>query len=233
MREGLPGFTAQSTLYVSKRRYRAAARSDSPTPAGSVVAALTAPDQSRCDACINNARERAADCTMNATATWLAGLASCAVFGPFAPLCAIPVTTGYAIAEAYCLGKLAVNEAECRAGADCCPQRCPQGHCCSDGETCITSGCCPKGNTVCSDRCCNAGDYCCGGNCCPAGYFCRDGQFCEKDFIGEFPKDPPPKPPLNPCLFGGEPCGGKCCPPGLQCCGVFNGQPDCKTSCLH
>jgi hypothetical protein len=31
-------------------------------------------------------------------------------------------------------------------------------------------------------------------------------------------------PPGNSCAL---------CPPGLQCCNVINGQPDCKTSCVH
>lgn len=48
-----------------------------------------------------------------------------------------------------------------------------------------------------------------------------------------FGNPPPPPPPVNNCIFGGAPCGTKCCLPGLECCGVFNGQPDCKTSCLH
>ena len=48
-----------------------------------------------------------------------------------------------------------------------------------------------------------------------------------------FGNPPPPPPPVNNCILGGAPCGTKCCPPGLECCGIFNGQPDCKTSCLH
>lgn len=228
----IPEFTAEASLYRTNNRYRSSSAEFGGTIAfQSVVAALTYDDTVNCGACENRCNNAAADCTAVAVATWTAGLAGCAIFGPFAPACAIPVTGAYALANAVCLGKLAA----CRAlncyspGSSCCPVFCELGHCCSHGETCMPQGCCPSNQIVCGGECCGLGESCCGDTCCPPNYFCRDG-FCS-EFPSDFlpPNGDPPKPPINNCIFGGEPCGRKCCSPGLQCCN----DGECRVSCIN
>ncbi len=229
----IPEFTAEASLYKTSNRYRSSSAEFGGTVASqSVVAALTHDDTVNCESCENRCNVTAAECTGIAVAAWTAGLAVCAVTGPFAPVCAIPVTGAYALANAGCLGKLAA----CRAincdspGSPCCPVFCELGHCCSHGETCMPQGCCPSNQIVCGGECCGLGESCCGDTCCPPNYFCRDGGFCS-EFPSDFlpPNSDPPKPPINNCIFGGEPCGRKCCPPGLQCCG----DGECRGSCIN
>jgi hypothetical protein len=231
----LPAFTAEFSLYRSRNSYRVATAPDISIPAQSVVPALTYEDNVNCARCENKCNEQSAECAGYATASWLAGLLGCAVSGPLYPICAGGVTTAYATANAICIGKLAFCHAVCNAsGESCCPVFCG-GHCCSKGETCLPDGCCPSNRQVCGGECCPNGYSCCGDTCCPPSAFCRDdgnGKFCS-DVPGNLPSTPSPPPPPNNCLFGGAPCGSKCCPPGLECCGVFNGQPDCRTSCLR
>lgn len=237
----LPAFTAESSLYRTNGRYRSSvAHRSGSTGAHSVVAAFSS---TACSDCENKCNDAAADCVATATAVWGVGLAGCAIFGPFAPLCAGAVTTTYLIANGVCFTKLAGCHAiNCNLpGKPCCPVSCSAGHCCAEGETCMAHGCCPSGRVVCGGDCCSLGASCCGNKCCPPGSHCCGDTCCAENIpccgntcCSLFPPGTlPPTPPINNCIFGGEPCGGKCCPPGLQCCGIINGQPDCKMSCLR
>lgn len=240
----LPAFTAEFSLYRSRNSYRVATAPDVAIPAQSVMPALTYEDTVNCSRCEDKCNEQSADCVEVATATWAAGLVACAVFGPFSPACAIPVTAAYAFANGICAGKLTACRVVCNApGESCCPVFCELGHCCSHGETCMPEGCCPSNQVVCGGECCGLGESCCGDTCCPPNYFCRDGgngKFCS-DVPGNFPNTPPPTPPPYSCPPGAAPCGfpdssgviRTCCPPGLQCCGFFNGQPDCARICIR
>ncbi len=115
------------------------------------------------------------------------------------------------------------------SGSGCCDE---DAHCVEQNNPNSRQGCCPSDQRVCAGKCCAKGESCCGDVCCPPGYFCLDGGYCTASppFV---PPSTPPPPPANNCLFGGALCGSKCCPSGLRCCGFLNGQPDCKTSCLH
>lgn len=234
----IPQFTAQASLYRTSNSYRSSVdKFGGSIQAQSVVAALTYDDTVKCSACENKCNEQGADCVAVAVVTWGLGLAGCAAFGPFAPACAIPVTIAYGLAIGVCTAKLGACRTICNLpGEACCPVFCELGHCCSEGETCIPHGCCPGGQAVCGGNCCNVGETCCGSTCCPSHYYCIDGNFCSQ-YPSAIPfgnPPPPPPPPDNGCmLFGGVQCGSKCCYGGLQCCGVFNGQPDCRTSCLR
>jgi hypothetical protein len=242
----LPAFTAESSLYRSRNRYRVAAeRSTAGLAADSVVLSLSAAANAACDDCEQSCAEDYSSCLAVALATvWLPWLGG-------------GIGAGCVAGSWYCL-------ARCNSeGHACCPTDCGK-YCCDYGEQCShLSGCCPgdrvvcagrccaAGDSCCGDRCCNAGQTCCGDTCCLPGENCCGGKCCPHNCCGDTccdagvpccgdhccsllpPKGSSPTPPPNHCLFGGAPCGTKCCPPGLECCGLFNGQPDCKTSCLH
>lgn len=230
----IPEFTAEASLYRTSGRYRASvsAKGDLPSGESIILAYFPGPaTQAVCDTCLKKAVRDHVICL------GLAG-GACLASGPFYPLC-------FGAAAASCWAKLGWDVGECVID-DCCPKLCgginpfaPGKGCCDENETCVDrydpnsrGGCCPSDQIVCGGKCCAKGESCCGETCCPAGYFCRGGWICEREFIGSFPTTPPP-PPVNNCIFGGAPCGNKCCPPGLVCCGVYGGQPDCKTSCVR
>jgi len=221
----IPGFTAEVALYKSRNRYRSCgAQIDNFFSADSTVPALNDADRGRCERCDNKCNEQSAECVGWATASWVAGLAGCAFFGPFAPACAIPVTIAYATATAGCTAKLATClAAECHApGGSCCPVFCGLGHCCSTGEVCTADGCCPRDRPICGGKCCEPGEHCCGGACCPPDMFCID-NVCQYPSFGPYTPAPVTEtPPLSstglcpPDYFA---CHGKCCPNGMNCCG--------------
>lgn len=247
----LPRFSGEASLYRTRNRYRSSAIVFSGSIATqSVVPALTFEDTQNCDRCEQKCIDQSADCTAVATGTWLAGLAGCALSGPFYPICAGVVSTTYAGAVGICSAKLGVCTAICHApGESCCPKFCGPGHCCSTGETCLSDGCCPSGQQVCGDDCCAPGASCCGGACCSAGNSCCAGTCCQAGVpcgadgnCAHFGGGPPPPPPKFDCAPGRAPCGfpdatgviRTCCPPGLQCCNYTpEFGPECKTSCLH
>ena len=229
----VPEFTAQASLYRTSRHYRSSGSGSNGSPsAQSVVAALTFEDTVNCEACENKCNDSTLACTEDAAAIWTLGLAFCAASGPFAPICAIPVTSAYALANLYCWGKNAACKViNCNSpGSPCCPVSCELGHCCSRGETCMPHGCCPINQVVCGGECCRVGDSCCGDTCCPPNYFCRDGFCSDVPSPLAGPKDTSPREPRGrspdpriydkyvTCGVGQTPCGGRCCPPGLQCC---------------
>lgn len=232
----IPEFTAQASLYRTSNSYRSSGTEfdGSPSAQSVVTAYFPGPEtQAKCNRCSEIALRNFGVCV----GIGAVGSIAC---GPFYPAC-------FGTALAACDLALLSAQALC-AYDDCCPKICgtpnpfdPGAGCCDANEQCVDrydpnsrQGCCPSDQSVCAGKCCPKGYSCCGDTCCPPNYFCRDGGFCS-----EFPSDllpppgPPPPPPVNNCIFGGAPCGSKCCPPGLECCGVFNGQPDCKTSCLH
>lgn len=235
----IPEFTAQASLYRTSNGYRSYGSDFGVSPpAQSVVAAQSGERFAECDACEKGCFKTYSICLASASAGYAIAAAGCValVFPPAIGICEGVAAGVYAGAAATCLATAYGCLGFCHLpGQECCPVFCELGHCCSEGETCVPHGCCPRDQVVCDGKCCGAGESCCGDTCCPPNYYCRDGGFCS-----EFPSDllpppgtPPPPPPVNHCLLGGAPCGNKCCPPGLECCGLFNGQPDCKTSCLH
>jgi hypothetical protein len=236
----IPEFTAQASLYKTHRSYRSSGLGFNSLPYTQRVEATYIPGpetQATCSNCLDGCAATLAQCSLIAAAPLLACF--------FPPACPGAAATSGALLAACDVASLACI-GRCQA-LRCCPKACgvpnplnPGEGCCDENENCVDrydlnsrQGCCPSDQKVCAGKCCARGEFCCGDTCCPAGFFCRDGLFCESQFIGDFPNTPPPPPPVNNCIFGGAPCGNKCCPPGLECCGVFNGQPDCKTSCLH
>lgn len=217
----IPAFTAQASLYRTSNRYRSSgAEFGGSIPAQSVVAAYyPGPStQYRCNKCLQTCAFNKRDCVdfvVRFVSWWTP------------PPVALLLYAGCESDSTDCRDQCT------RVGpfGSCCPKVCGPGNpsnpgegCCDNDEGCVDqndpdsrNGCCPSNQTVCGSKCCPAGFSCIGG-------LCTTG----------FPNTPPPPPPPdNGCmLFGGVQCGKKCCYGGLQCCGVFNGQPDCKTSCL-
>jgi hypothetical protein len=233
----LPAFTAQASLYRTSRHYVSLASVVYGSAlTQSVVTAQSGERFAGCDACEISCSKGNVRCQAVASAAYTGAMIGCVATGPFAPVCEAIAAGAYAGAIGGCYAWFA----ECMAeecwlpGGDCCPVFCELGHCCSEGETCIPHGCCPNDRTVCGGTCCAVGETCCGDTCCPSNYYCLDGNFCS-EYPSNIPfgNPPPPPPPVNNCVFGGAPCGSKCCAPGLQCCGVFQGQPDCRTSCIR
>jgi len=244
----IPEFTAGASLYRTNGHYRSGAGA---TVSGPVLSPAYYPGrQETRDACDRCLTKSAAEYTL------CLGTAAVASAG-----CLIFYGACFAAAALGCWTAFAIRLGGC-ATDDCCPKRCgainpfePGQGCCDKDEQCVDrydpnsrQGCCPsdqivcggkccaKGDSCCGDRCCPKGNFCCGETCCPDGYFCRDGWACDREFIGEFPKTPPPKPPKRPfniCKEGWAPCGTTCCPPGLQCCSVGGGQVACMTSCVR
>ena len=239
----MPSFTAEYSLYRSRNTYRVVtAESGALRPAQSIVLSLSPEGAAACHDCEQSCFEEYSICMAVALATvWI-------------PLLGGGIGLSCVAGSWYCL-------ARCHAdGHACCPKSCGS-YCCSYGEQCSHySGCCPGDRIVCGGRCCAAGESCCGDTCCASGRTCCGDTCCPNNCCGDTccdagvpccgdtccnlltpPGTPPPKPPLFSCPPGAAPCGfpdssgviRTCCPPGLQCCGVFNGQPDCKTSCLH
>jgi len=239
----IPEFTAEASLYRTNNRYRSSGSEFEGSPSTQSVVAAYFPGtatQAKCNRCSEIDLRNYGGCLT-------VGAIGCIASGPFYPVCAGGVlgacNLGLLGAQALC------------AYDDCCPKRCGPpdffdlagSGCCDANEQCVDrydpnsrQGCCPSDQSVCAGKCCAKGESCCGDTCCPPNYFCRDGGFCS-EFPSEFPNTPPPPPPRYSCPPGAAPCGfpdssgviRTCCPPGLQCCGVFNGQPDCKTSCLR
>ena len=87
---------------------------------------------------------------------------------------------------------------------------------------------CESNQAVCGATCCAAGTHCCGDTCCDTP--CCGNACCN---LLPPPVEHPPVRHSSQCLRGVA-CGEFCCAAGLKCCGVqSNGQPDCKTGCLH
>lgn len=237
----IPGFTADASLYRTMGHYRCSVSECGDALSGeSIIPAYYPGPETRsdCQTCQET-------CALGVFGCLGEGALLCGSFCGFA-------TIFYGFCFAGCMGiKTAICiglEALCHAGCGlfvCCPKSCGVPNpltgegCCDENEQCVDrydpnsrDGCCPSDQIVCGGKCCAKGYSCCGETCCPAGYFCRDGWFCEREFMGSFPTTPPP-PPVNNCILGGAPCGSKCCPPGLACCGVFYGQPECRTSCTR
>jgi hypothetical protein len=232
----MPEFTAQSSLYRTSNRYRSSGSELSGLPSTQSVVAAYHPGPStrkRCDMCLQSCAN-----AKNSCEDFVAGLVSW-----WNPVAALLLYAGCYSDAADCRDQCANPP----LGA-CCPKACgplnpfePGAGCCDGNEQCVDrydpnsrQGCCPSGQSVCGGKCCAQGESCCGDTCCPSTYYCLDGNFCSQYPSNvPFGNPPPPPPPDNNCIFGGAPCGNKCCPPGWECCGVFNGQPDCKTSCLH
>src|SRR5437762_9859465 len=120
----IPEFTAEASLYRSRKSYRVAtAESSVSLPADSIVLALTGEGAAACQDCEQSCAETYSACMALALATvwipWLGG--------------GIGVTCT-AVSWA-CL-------ARCNAeGHACCPKSCGS-YCCSYGEQCSHSGCC-------------------------------------------------------------------------------------------
>lgn len=237
----VPEFTAEASLYRTTGHYRSGAGNtaqDKLLSDQSLIPAYYPGSQATRDACDR--------CLVRSARDYTTCLAAAAVGS-------IPCTIFYGAcfgaAAAVCWGYLAWHIGECVTD-DCCPKRCgainplePGQGCCEADEQCVDrydlnsrQGCCPADQIVCAGKCCAKGDFCCGGTCCPEGYFCREGVFCERQYIGDFPTTPPPKPPkrqLNYCKAGWAPCGSTCCAPGLKCCSAGGGQVACMTNCVR
>lgn len=249
----VPAFTAQASLYRTSNRYRSlSSEPGDPACVHSIVPAyMPGPATQRdCSVCTGLCDKEIEGC-----AIVVAGVVSAVCVATLGFGCPGAVAAGEAAltvcAEAYaaCIGYCNIPGWVPVVGGYCCPKICgfpnplegSGSGCCDLGEACVDQhdpnsrqGCCPSDQLVCGGHCCAKGEKCCGDTCCPSNYYCVDG-YCSEYPTGNVPfgNPPPPPPPVNNCLFGGAPCGSKCCPPGLQCCGVFQGQPDCKTSCLH
>lgn len=248
----IPEFTGQASLYRTSNRYSSSGYGSawSKSAEGIQPAYIPGPaTRHDCGICTGICDKGAEICGAG-----VAAYVATICIGTLGFGCAGAAAAGAAVlaecAEAYagCIGLCNVPSWVPVLGGNCCPKICGPPNplegsgsgCCDLGEACVDQhdpnsrqGCCPSGQIVCGGKCCAQGDFCCGDTCCPTGYFCLDGGQCTASPPFTPPGSSPPKPPVNNCLFGGAPCGNKCCPPGLQCCGVFNGQPDCKTSCLR
>lgn len=212
----IPQFTAQASLYKTSNGYRSSGCEFSHLPSGqSVVAAYHPGPTTRaiCNGCLQVCSDNWHSCES-------------AAIGLFS-WWNLPLMIGL---EAMCDSARERCHNDC---ADvCCPQRCAPGEPSTSGAGCCDAdeGCVDQNDPNAREGCCPSNQSVCGGQCCPPGFFCMD-NLCTTGF----PKTPPPpSPPDNGCmLFGGVQCGKKCCYGGLQCCGVFNGNPDCRTTCLR
>lgn len=229
----IPEFTAQASLYRTSNRYRSSGGDfGGSMPAQSVVAAyIPGPEtQNRCSGCTDVCVGLRNICLAKTAVEVLEGCLGTLGFGcgPAIAWGALQTAGCYAH-YAECFGYCQIPNIPGVWKSSCCPVVCgihtpgiAGSGCCDPGEACVGSH-----NPNTRDGCCPVGQEC-HGNCCAKGEFCYDGGICGEPPSPMFPETPPLPPPVNNCIFGGEPCGTKCCPPGFQCCGVFNGQPDCR-----
>ena len=249
----IPAFSAQASLYSNSRRYRSSiTESDAKSSSGHSIVPAYMPGpatQHECALCTDACAVPRDVCLSKVAISVAEGCIASLGFG-----CGAAISLGY-LQAASCLATYAVCLDYCNIPdlgvtgfhGPCCPKVCSWpdliagfgSGCCDHGEACVDKddpnsreGCCPTEQAVCGGDCCAKGEYCCGENCCPADYFCRDGVSCSQ-FPGDFnPGTPPPPPPADNCIFGGEPCGPKCCPPGTHCCNYHpETGADCRTSC--
>ena len=206
----LPGFTAEASMFRSRRQYASGAFGlDAAAPSDTVQLAYRpgSETQSSCRKCLDGCNSAAENCVADASSILLGCI--------FPPDCAIAVAA-YGEALATC----AITNAACKGVCalpyfgSCCPKVCgfpdpldPGSGCCDEGEHCVDEndpnardGCCPADRSTCGGHCCAPGDSCCGDSCCPAGYTCDQGVCC---------------PPYY------HVCGGQCCGAFNKCC---NGQ---------
>jgi len=251
----IPGFSAHASLYRTSNHYRGVGNAyvDSPSADSVVTAFIPGPETlNRCSGCTTICDATRTVCLTKAAATTFESCAASLFIG-----CGPAIALGALQAEG-CEASHLECFGDCNIPTNplfespCCPKVCgppiPPGKggagCCDHGEVCANSGpntrdgCCPAGQ-FCGGNCCAVGDRCCGTTCCPPDKFCLANGECTSS--PPFSNNPPPPPPPFKCPPGAAPCGlpdktgvvRTCCPPGLQCCNVINGQPDCKTSCLH
>jgi hypothetical protein len=257
----LPHFTAEASIYRSRRHYSAPLLYSGSSQADQTIVASYRPGVDTMKGCY--------ECTEETCASNL-------------KFCSLGADLGCLLLPAGCLAAQGTCDLEylgclgncVRPGGDCCPTPCgvpnpfdPGSNCCDEGEHCVSpgdpnsrQGCCPSSQSVCGGRCCAPSEYCCGDVCCPEGTVCCGGTCCPNVCCGDeccdagvpcgadgscagFGNHPPPPPPPFDCSNGGVPCGfpdstgviRTCCPAGQLCCG-YSAQfgPDCKIgTCIH
>lgn len=246
----IPQFTAQASLYRTRRHYRGLSSDLGGLLPGEPIVPAYFPGsgtQHDCSTCLESAVKGNYICVGPPTATAAAVCLTSSWF-TFGISCAAAVA-GAAIALELCSSGFLIATGVCMA-TTCCPKLCgvpnpldPGSGCCDEGEACVDQndpnsrqGCCPRDQNVCAGKCCAKGESCCGDTCCPPDYFCRDG------FCSEFPGSIIPDNPKAPtdmgtfrekikCPPGSERCGTMCCPPGLQCCDLGAGRVGCMDNC--
>lgn len=207
----LPGFSAEASIYRSRRVYGSFPGPGAVAP-GMVVPGLEAAvvpayrpglkTLASCNKCLGECDDYKSGCDIVADAI----LAGC-LFPPACPAAVAASNDAHALCSATALA--------CKGACDaftCCPKLCgipnpfdPGSGCCDHGEHCVDKsdlnardGCCPADRHVCGGNCCDPLEYCCGDFCCPEGNPCCGGTCC---------------PPDNHC------CGDTCCPTDIPCCG--------------
>ncbi|SRR6266481_2539574 len=216
----MPGFTADATLYTTRRHYATLAAlyegSGSPSSADGLLRfqALGHPPGScatRCAAMCRRCASEPENCDY-----------------------------GYCFEECIDLNCCEEGCGPCKLVGGQCQKLCVDDDCdlgmqpcdCPPGQTCTFDGCCPisqgcgHGSGLHSAYCCRGEEVCtgdpalmkccipCGTDCCERGMICKDGACCT---------------PYNQgCCPRGQYCGKDvCCPPGYRCAKNPRGQPIC------
>ena len=219
-----PSFSAQASLYRTGNRYHASVGDGGAPMADDGVVAAYLPGRetlNRCSGCTDTCVGLRSVCI--AKVAWIETQACLASFGiacgPIAAWAAFEIAGCYGH-YAKCFGICHVPTArEVGWESPCCPKLCafepgkPGSGCCDHGEACVGAH-----NPNTRDGCCPVGQEC-HGNCCAVGEHCLEGGICSTEpgyFENTYPT--PPTPPVNNCIFGGEPCGRKCCLGNEVCC---------------
>jgi hypothetical protein len=234
----IPEFTAEATVYKTSYYYGSSClEGDLPRSTGRIALAYHPMPETnaRCDARIAECLDNASNLGDRLEARCETG---CVFYGPLFYACYAPCHEWVEDIKSSVFDSCYSETIGPGPQTKCCPVACegwdpgndPGVGCCDSGENCVDQadpnsreGCCPSDQIVCGGKCCAKTER-----------YCIDGNFCSQ-YASNIPfgNASPPPPPANNCLLGGTPCGKKCCPPGLQCCGVFEGQPDCKSSCVR
>lgn len=245
----MPSFSGYNSLYRTSNRYHTSYAMEYGELLSTqlfVPAYHPGPaTQRECRVCTGTCEKLAGVCGAGVAASVAAVCAGTLGLG-----CGAAIAWGAAIladcAEGFaaCIGLCNVPNWVPLVGGYCCPKICGAPNpvdgyssgsgCCDLGETCVDQndpnsreGCCPGGQSVCGGNCCAKGENCCGDTCCPENYFCLEGGICTEYPPFTLPGNDPPTPPVNNCIFGGEPCGRKCCLGGFVCCNDPEG-PTCR-----
>jgi hypothetical protein len=226
----LPGFSADASLYRTRRHYSVLSPDFGGSSTGEPIVPAYIPGpgtQHDCSNCLGDVAKGLIVCDGVAavTAAAVCGLSGWITFG----ISCAGAGAALAFALQSCDVAALVATGIC-AATTCCPKLCgvpnpldPGSGCCDSDEACVDQndpnsrqGCCPSDQRVCGGNCCAKGESCCGNTCCPpSGHCCGDvccdasipccgGSCCS---LLPPPGTPPPKPPSTSCVPGAAPCG--------------------------
>ena len=198
----MPGFTADSSLYVSRFHYKTTAQWGGAVHSAVEMAALRMgrPLNGGTNGCRPHCGPCLPDSTSPTGCTKTCFTAACEDVDISCTGCQITCPSGLSQCGRRCVN-LSNDPANCgTCFHSCLSGTCTNGSCapCPAGTTACGGMCCPPGSCGSAGICCPSGQTNCGGTCCPSGQCCGSsccsaGQVCFAGACGT------PAPPVTQC----------------------------------